>query len=49
MNSGQKPAIDGLEGRKSVEIILAIYESAWTGRKGLAATEAGPAAACLGS
>lgn len=33
VNSGKKPAIDGLEGRKSVEIILAIYESAWTGKK----------------
>lgn len=33
VNSGQKPAIDGQEGRKSVEIILAIYESAWTGKK----------------
>lgn len=33
VNSGTRPAIDGLEGRKSVEIILAIYESAWTGRK----------------
>lgn len=33
VNAGQRPAIDGLEGRKSVEIILAIYESAWTGRK----------------
>jgi len=33
VNAGTRPAIDGHEGRKSVEIILAIYESAWTGRK----------------
>lgn len=33
VNSGTRPAIDGREGRQSVEIILAIYESAWTGRK----------------
>ena len=33
VKSGKKPAIDGMEGRKSVEIILAIYESAWTGKK----------------
>lgn len=26
------PAVDGREGRKSVEIILAIYKSAWTGK-----------------
>ncbi len=29
----KKPMIDGEEGRKSVEIILAIYKSAWTGRR----------------
>jgi predicted dehydrogenase len=29
----RRPAIDGEQGRKSVEIILAIYESAWTGKK----------------
>jgi len=33
VNSGTRPAIDGFEGRKSVEIILAIYQSAWTGCK----------------
>ena len=33
VNAGTRPAIDGREGRKSVEIILAIYESAWTGKK----------------
>lgn len=27
-----RPLVDGAEGRKSVEIILAIYKSAWTGR-----------------
>ena len=31
INEGRKPAIDGLEGRRSVEIILAIYKSAETG------------------
>ncbi|MEZ6059562.1 MAG: Gfo/Idh/MocA family oxidoreductase [Planctomycetaceae bacterium] len=31
--SDQRPArVDGVDGRKSVEIILAIYQSAWTGR-----------------
>ncbi len=33
IHTGTRPAIDGHEGRQSVEIILAIYESAWTGRK----------------
>ncbi|MEZ6066033.1 MAG: Gfo/Idh/MocA family oxidoreductase [Planctomycetaceae bacterium] len=33
IQSGTKPNIDGQEGRKSVEIILAIYESSWTGRR----------------
>ncbi len=33
VNAGSRPAIDGHQGRKSVEIILAIYQSAWTGRK----------------
>jgi predicted dehydrogenase len=32
IDSGGKPAVDGHEGRKSVEIILAIYKSSWTGR-----------------
>jgi predicted dehydrogenase len=27
------PAVDGHQGRKSVELILAIYESSWTGRR----------------
>jgi predicted dehydrogenase len=32
--AGQKPpAVDGAAARKSVEIILAIYESSWTGRR----------------
>ena len=30
--AGRKPRVDGAEGRKSVEIILAIYEAAKTGR-----------------
>ena len=33
INAGTRAAIDGHEGRRSVEIILAIYQSAWTGRK----------------
>jgi predicted dehydrogenase len=32
INKGTAPAIDGREGRRSVEIILAIYKSAETGR-----------------
>jgi len=32
IRTGKKPAVDGHEGRKSVEIILAIYKSSWTGR-----------------
>ncbi|MDR1626286.1 MAG: Gfo/Idh/MocA family oxidoreductase [Spirochaetia bacterium] len=31
--SGKKPAVDGREARKAVEIILAVYESAETGRE----------------
>lgn len=33
IDSGSKPMVDGVEGRKSVEIILAIYQSAWTGKR----------------
>lgn len=33
LNGGGEPLVDGKEGRKSVEIILAIYESARTGRR----------------
>ena len=33
IDSGRKPLVDGEEGRKSVEIILAIYKSAWTGKR----------------
>ncbi|MES2791132.1 MAG: Gfo/Idh/MocA family oxidoreductase [Planctomycetota bacterium] len=33
IQNGRKPFVDGAEGRKSVEIILAIYESAQTGRR----------------
>lgn len=32
IQTGRAPRVDGAEGRKSVEIILAIYQSAWTGR-----------------
>jgi UDP-N-acetyl-2-amino-2-deoxyglucuronate dehydrogenase len=32
MEAGTKPAVDGREGRKAVEIVLGIYESAATGR-----------------
>ena len=31
--SGGQPLIDGIEGRRSVELILAIYEAASTGIK----------------
>ena len=31
INEGTKPTIDGIEGRRSVEIILAIYKAAETG------------------
>jgi predicted dehydrogenase len=31
--TGRRPMLDGLEGRKSLEIINAIYESAFTGRE----------------
>ncbi|MDB5385527.1 MAG: afr 3 [Planctomycetaceae bacterium] len=33
IRTGSKPLVDGAEGRKSVEIILAIYESAKSGRR----------------
>ena len=33
IKSGTKPLVDGKEGRKSVEIILAIYQSSWTGKR----------------
>ncbi|HVJ87865.1 MAG TPA: Gfo/Idh/MocA family oxidoreductase [Caulifigura sp.] len=33
IQKGRAPKIDGLQGRKSVELILAIYESAWTGKR----------------
>ncbi len=33
IQTGRKPLVDGEEGRKSVEIILAIYKSAWTGKR----------------
>jgi predicted dehydrogenase len=33
IKSGKTPVVDGEEGRKSVEIILAIYKSSWTGRR----------------
>jgi UDP-N-acetyl-2-amino-2-deoxyglucuronate dehydrogenase len=32
IRTGGKPLVDGEEGRKSVEIILAIYKASWTGR-----------------
>ncbi len=32
IRSGESPSIDGREGRRAVEIILAIYKSAETGR-----------------
>ena len=33
IRTGGKPFVDGEQGRKSVEIILSIYKSAWTGRR----------------
>lgn len=33
IETGGKPVVDGEEGRKSVEIILGIYKSAWTGKR----------------
>jgi UDP-N-acetyl-2-amino-2-deoxyglucuronate dehydrogenase len=33
IQTGGRPAVDGREGRKSVELILAIYESAKTGKR----------------
>lgn len=32
IGTGGQPLVDGIEGRKSVEIILAIYQAAWTGK-----------------
>jgi predicted dehydrogenase len=32
IETGGKPMVDGREGRKAVEVILAIYQSAATGR-----------------
>ena len=33
VRTGSEPLVDGEEGRKSVEIILAIYQSAWSGKR----------------
>ena len=33
IQTGNQPLVDGHEGRKSVEIILAIYKSSWTGKR----------------
>ncbi len=33
IETGKTPLVDGEEGRKSVEIILAIYQSSWTGKR----------------
>lgn len=33
IKTGGQPAVDGKEGRKSVEIILAIYKAAWSGKR----------------
>ncbi|HUQ70084.1 MAG TPA: gfo/Idh/MocA family oxidoreductase, partial [Planctomycetaceae bacterium] len=33
VESGKPPRITGAEGRKAVEIILAIYQSSWTGKR----------------
>ena len=33
MDSGGKPPVDGLEGRRSLEVITALYESIESGRE----------------
>ncbi len=33
IEAGKTPAIDGYQGRKSVELILAIYQSSWEGKR----------------
>jgi len=33
IQNGTEPLVDGEQGRKSVEIILAIYQSSWTGKQ----------------
>lgn len=33
IDKGEQPSVDGAEGRKSVEIILGIYKSSWTGKR----------------
>ncbi|WP_417847230.1 Gfo/Idh/MocA family protein [Thalassoglobus sp.] len=33
INENREPMIDGYEGRKSVEVILAIYQSSWEGKR----------------
>lgn len=33
LEAGKDPVVDGHEGRKSVELILAIYQSSWTGQR----------------
>jgi len=33
IREGRDPAVDGHEGRKSVELILAIYQSSWSGQR----------------
>lgn len=33
LNAGENPLIDGYEGRKSVELILSIYQSSWEGKR----------------
>ena len=33
IKQGKTPAVDGHQGRKSVELILSIYQSSWTGQR----------------
>jgi UDP-N-acetyl-2-amino-2-deoxyglucuronate dehydrogenase len=33
IETGKTPRVTGAEGRKAVEIILAIYQSEWTGKR----------------
>jgi predicted dehydrogenase len=35
VEAGKTPRITGDQGRKAVEIILAIYQSAWTGKRAI--------------
>lgn len=42
VKKNRRPAVDGLEGRRSVEVILAIYKAAETGREVLLPLKSDP-------